>query len=219
MEKEIRIDVGRSIKAVVKKWYLVLVAGLIGAIVMFGMSFFTQKQYYAQSTIYSAAYGSYSETAQGVQAVQLYAEIINSNKIAERAASILGDNSIRADEIRAMVGSNFSKDSPVLTIYANSSDPDKAVAVANAMSDAFIIEAQNITGGESIQSLDKAVYASANFTGTKKKVVMGFLAGVLLVCGFIVIRETLSDRVYYVEDAELNGAFEILGLIPDQKID
>lgn len=219
MDTVITIDIFRIIKAILKKWYFVVLVATCAALIMFAYKYDTVTKYYANATVYSSAYGSYAATAEGVKAMQLYAELVTSNKIAERAVSILGDNSLDVDKVRSMVYANAPEDSTILLIGANGTDPYKTIAVANAAAEAFIIEAQNITGGQGVQILDKADTAKVIPNPIKRNCVIAFLAGAFFVCGLIALGEIFSNRIYHVEDASLDGEIEILGIIPTQKMD
>ena len=217
MNKVIKIDIGRIFKALLMKWYLMVIAGLLlGGIFYFWRESKTQT-FTASASLYSAAYGSVSETTQVAKIMQSYASVIASNKITERAASILGDNTITGSYIRSIIGVSFSDNSPIIYISANDTSVNRAIMIANAVAEAFIIEAQNLTGSEGVRILDKATTGYELSKGTKKYTALGFLGGVLFVAVMIALFEIFSDRVYRVEDAELDGKLEIIGVIPDQK--
>jgi len=218
MEKEIKIDIIRCVRAVLGKWYIVGGIAVACAAVVFGLRYDTVQRYNAYTTIYSASYGSYSATTESMKAVQLYAEIVSSKKIAERAVNIMGNNNITPEEVQGMIYVNDSEDSPVLGVGAISTDPQLAVEVANAVAEAFVIEASNITAGEGIQILDKATQAQQLSNGVKRTSALAFIAGFMVSAIIIALLEIFSDRVYHVEDAELNGELEILGIIPDQSM-
>ena len=217
MNKEIKIDLGRIIKALIAKWYLMAIAGFILAGMFFFLRTSITQTYSASVSLYSAAYGSVSESTQVAKVMQSYASVITSNKISERAASILGDNTITGSYIKSIIGVSFSDDSPILYISASDSNGTRAVAIANAVAEAFIIEAQNLTGSEGVRILDKATEAYEISLGVRRYTVLGFLGGAIIMAIVIVLSEILSDRVYRVEDAELDGKLEIIGIIPNQK--
>lgn len=217
MERIITVDFLRIIKAIIRKWYFVLAVATVAGILMFVYKYDPTPHYYAEATIYSSAYGSYAQTTEGVKAVQLYADIIYSNKIAERTVSILGDNSLDVETVRGMIYASIPEDSSIMTVGAAGTDPNKVIAVVNAASEAFVIEARNITGSESIQILDKSVKANQVGNSVKKSCAIAFILGAFLVCGIIALMEIFSDRIYHVEDASLNGELEIIGVIPTQK--
>lgn len=217
-EKTIRIDFDRCFKAVLKKWYLILAAGLVCGMVMYALKYDTPQYYSATASVYSSASGSYTETAQGVYAMQLYSEIIDSYKLAERAASIVNDSRVSASMVRTMASSSYKEDSPVIYISARSTDPSLVVPVANALAQSLVIEAQSMTGSQAIQILDQATMIGLIGRGVKRNVAIAAAAGVLLAAGIIALIEILSDRVYRVEDAELDGKLEVIGIIPNQRI-
>lgn len=217
-EKTIRIDFDRCFKAMLKKWYLILAAGLVCGMVMYALKYDAPQYYSATASVYSSASGSYTETAQGVYAMQLYSEIIDSYKLAERAASIVNDSRVSASMVRTMASASYKEDSPVIYISARSTDPSLVVPVANALAQSLVIEAQSMTGSQAIQILDQATMIGLIGRGVKRNVAIAAAAGVLLAAGIIALIEILSDRVYRVEDAELDGKLEVIGIIPNQRI-
>ena len=217
MNKVIKIDLGRIFKELIRKWYLMVIAGLIMGVFFYYYRESKVQRYSASVSLYSAAYGSVSETTQVTKVMQSYASVITSNKIAERAASILGDNTINGSYIRSITGVSYSEDSPILYISANDTNGARAVMIVNAVAESFIIEAQNLTGSEGVRILDKATAAYEISNNSRRYTVLGALGGVLAVALLIGIIEIFSDRVYRVEDAELEGKLEIIGVIPDQK--
>ena len=217
-EKTIKVDFGRCIKAVIKKWYLIMAVGLVSGMVMYAFIYDTPQYYSATASVYSAASGSYAETTQGLSAMRMYSELISSTKLAERAASIVNNNRVTTSMVKGMASSSYSDDSPVINITAKSTDPSLVIPVANALAQSLVIEAQSITGSQATQILDQANRVSVIGRGIKTNVGIAALAGMFIVAFIIVVIESLSDRVYRVEDAELDGKLEIIGIIPDQKI-
>lgn len=217
-EKTIKIDIGRCIIAVIRHWYLIGAVGVAAALVMFAMKYDTPQYYTATASVYAAGSGSYQEAAQGIAAMQTYAEIVNSNKIAERAASIMGDGRLTAPQIRSMMSASYDEKSPVIYITARSTDSAVVIASANAVAQSLVIEAQTITGTQAVQMLDEASNISEQGRGVNRSVAIAFAGGVLVTMALIVLVEMLTDRVYRVEDAELDGQLEVIGIIPDESI-
>ena len=217
MNKVIKIDLGRIFKAILSNWYIMAIVGLIIGGIMFNWRSTKKQQYYAAVSLYSAAYGSVSESTQVAKVMQSYASIITSKKIAERAASILGDNTINGSYIRSVTGVRYSEDSPILYISATDTNPERAISIANAVAEAFIIEVQSLTGSEGVKILDQATNAAALSLGILKYTVLGMVGGVIAVALLITVFVILSDRVYRVDDAELGGKLEVLGIILNKK--
>jgi len=217
-EKTLKIDIGRCIKAMLKRWYLIIAVGLVCGMVMYALKYDTPQYYSATASVYSSASGSYTETAQVIYAMQLYSEIIDSYKLAERAASIVNDSKVSASTVRAMTTASYKEDSPVIFITAQSADPTIVVPVANALAQSLVIEVQSMTGSQAIQVLDQAMIISTTGRGVATKVIIAFIAGAVLTAAVLAFIEIISDRVYRIEDAELDGKLEVIGIIPDQRI-
>ncbi|MDD3139162.1 MAG: Wzz/FepE/Etk N-terminal domain-containing protein [Lachnospiraceae bacterium] len=215
MEREIKIDVVRCIKALFSRWYLILICMVACVGVTYIATADMANSYTAQATVYSAAYGSYKQSLEGVDLMQTYSEIINSRKVADRAAVLLGQHDMTGEAIAGMIAVSYTNTSAVMYINAYSVNPDEAVDIANAVAESFVIEAQSITGDKNIQILDEAQFAQMDGMSRQKKysIIVGLIAFLIPVC-VILLREILSDRVYHIEDAELNGELDIIGIIP-----
>lgn len=216
MEKEITIDLGRIFKSIFRKWWIVVMCATLS----FGALYIVMPQpvstYTATTSIYGAVYGSYVETMQSSNLLYSYGDVGRSKKVADRAASIINRADITGADIQAMTRIISSKESPIIYIKATSLDAETAKLVANAVVDSFIVEIQSSIGNNSVQVLDRAEKVAVN-TGRGKIVfgAIGFLAGFFISIIVIAIKEIVSDKIYYVSDAELNGELDILGVIPE----
>lgn len=217
MEREITIDLGRCFKAILRKWWIITIWAFTGFGVLFAVMPSPTTVYYATTTVYGASY-SYTESLQTVNLLSRYLDVANSKKVADRAASIIGNEALTGDMILGMTVASMPEDSAVMRIRAVSADPAKAIIIANAMADSFVIEAEANFGTNNVQVLDRAERVSSQ-TGRSKLTygIIGFLAGLVISVVVIMLREIFSDRLYYVSDAGLNGELEILGVIPETR--
>lgn len=218
MEKTITIDIGRIFKAIFRKWWLIIIVAIIFFAGAFVYTDSRQDVYRSTTSVFSVSYGSYSESMEANKILQSYGEIANSRKVAERAAFLLNDSRITAGDILSSSRILISEDSAIIRISAYSTDPFLAVEIANAVAQAFTIEAKGTFGIDTLKVLDEAQSASLYQGKDQMKYsVIAFLAGLFIPMVVIAIRVIVSDDVYYVSDAELDGKLEILGIIPEQK--
>ncbi len=216
MEKEIRIDFVRCIKETFRRWYIIIGVAMVCFLAAYIATDHSENLFSANATVYSANYGSYQQSVEGLNAMKLYSEIINSRKVADRAAMFLGNNVV-GEDLLSMVSSSYTQESAVLYIKAVSANPEFAVKVANAFADSFIIEAQNITGGDNVKLLDPAQYAVQNGMSKRKKYcLIATAVGLFIPTAIIVLAQIFSDKVYHIEDAELDGQLEVIGIIPTE---
>lgn len=217
-EKTIKIDIGRCFSAMLRKFYIIIGLGVICAAVMYFYMKDKPTLYTATASVYSAASGSYTESAQGINALQLYSNVIVSRKLAVRASSLMSGINISPEQILGMVSTSSKQESPIIYITAKSTNPNLVIPTANALAQSFVIEAQSTIGTQAIQVLDEATFIGLVNPKVKRNVALAFLVGAFIPALVIALMEILSDRVYRVEDAALNGELEIIGIIPDQKI-
>ena len=215
MQKEIKIDILRCLSAVICNWYWVILCGIVCTGFTLAFTINRPNTYFAKTTMYSAVYGSYTQTIQSNTVMQTYLEIVNSQKVAERAAILIGENRITGDEIANMVSVFSDSNSALLYIYAKSINSDLAVEVANAIAESFAIEAQSITGDNTVQILDKADKAYIDGMPDYLKygaisLIISIFLPILVIC----MKEIISDNVYHVEDASIDGQLDIIGIIP-----
>ena len=216
---EIKIDLRRYLLAIKKNiWIVIIVAIASLAIgVLFNYNVKPDK-YRAYSNVYSVSFGSYTDSVEGVYVLQTYSDIINSKKVADRAAMIIGDDNLDGEKIKSMITYSYSEKSPVYYIYATTIDPQLSITIANAVAKEFVIEMNNIMGENNAQILDEAYDYEQVFDGKKdqiKNVLIVTLVGIFLCIMIIVMKSFFSSRVESVNDVTLNGEIEILGVIPN----
>lgn len=219
MNTEIRIDIKRCIVGVIKKWWLILGVTILSVCAVSLLTLDVEPDIYsAEATVYSVSYeGKYEAAIESANVMKTYLDVINSNKVADRAAVILDDANITGTVIRNMVTIKSSETSTVIGIIATSTDEVLVQNVANAVAEAFVNEIQNITGESNVQILDKAdigsIYSSGKAAQTTKRIlggIIGFIIIFAVVCG----KEIFSNEIHYVRECDLDGDINILGIIP-----
>ena len=215
-----------------RMWKLKLVIVFATAIgVLLSIAYLTykgeEKVYYSSATIYSAVYGSYTETISGVTIMNTYASVLNSTRVCERAASELAEYGISSAELMAMVSegkitlSGASTESKKygyrLLLRTTLNSPEHVVVITNAMATAYISEINELLGDDILQVFDEArmSYSSA---ASSKLITIAIFAGVAFVlsAGIIFVKEFFSSKVYLVSQCEKDKDL-ILGLLPYTK--
>lgn len=216
---EVKLDFRKYFMEITKKWWIIVLVGCISMLMGIGLNFNVKPDRYSGcATVYSASVGSYTDSLEGIKALRDYSDIITSYKVSNRAALILGDDSLNGEDINSMISYALSENSTVYYIYASSVDNYEAVRVANAVAEAFVIEIRNITGDENVQILDEAVESSLTFSGRSnqiKNIILITLIGVFLCVITIVAISFFSTKIVTVKECSDNGELKILGVIPD----
>lgn len=228
----IEIDFVRCAKALFHnlKWIIcsTLIFSVIGVLVaVFYLD--TENVYDAKSSVYSIAYGSYAESAEGINAIKTYSEIVKSLRVAERAALLLGDDSldkftiydmIEVEEPEVDANGYVVDESSIINIHAYSTNEEDAIRVANAVASAYVMEVTSITMSDSVQVLDEAYNCEVSYHALKQQAIYIALfaaIGIVLSCGVILLHEIFSSKIVSLKQGSLYGELEIIGVIPMQE--
>jgi len=223
MNEEIQLEDFKICIAILWKKKLLIICVTILALLV-GLLFTINEQtvntYVAKTSIYSVGYGSVQETSSLSNALLSYAEIITSNKVCERAASLLvGKIALNATDIQRMIGVNAINNS-VIEIRAISTDPETSIYVTNAVAEAFVREVTSITENDTIQILDAADSCTLNVNGAKDLITKRFffaMIGFAGISAYIIYTELKSNKIRSVVQCIDKDENEILGIVPCMK--
>ncbi len=183
--------------------------------------------YRSSATIFSMVYGSYEDSADGVQVMNTYAPLLGSSNVCERAAVSLQEEGITGAMLKNMVAggqiylSGVGKDSKSygyrLTLVTVSNTPEYVEEISNAMSKAFADEINDLLGSKTLQVVDTADGVSATKSMSAGLCMMLFGAvAFILTCMVIFLKEFFSAKVYSVAQCESQKEL-VLGMIPYHK--
>ena len=210
------------------KWVIVF-ATAIG--VLLSIAFVKYRgnkfSYYSNAAIYSAVYGSYSETVGGVSIMNTYASVLGTSRVCERAAAEIKDSKITAKYLMNLVesgsvvllgaSSESKKYGYSLVLQTVLSSPENVVAITNAMADAYATEINELLGADTLQVFEKAVTTYiAKSTSNYLFVALFAAAGFFLSAAIIFFKEFFSSKVYIVSQCERDKNM-ILGMLPYSK--
>ena len=218
-----------SIREVWKKKLLVLlitIAGFLIALIYVSI-LGNSIRYYSSATLFSAVYGSYSDTTEGVAVMNRYSDLIGSSRVCSRAAQTLANHNISTEELQKMVsgglirvsGANTSSSSYgyKLTISVYSDSVELVLPITNAMASAFAAELNDLIGSSTIQVMDEATKYAAFHTVNVPLYLLVFAGAAFVVsCGVIFCLAFFSPWVRSVAQCEQDNDL-ILGLLPYTK--
>lgn len=223
------MDTKRLLNAFMRKAWLVMILGLVGAGIGGYMALVgAVPMYQTSSSLFVMNRDKLIQTGQpldnsdlmlGRQLAQDYSAIFRSHRVSEAVAKALHRPDISADVIRAVVSIEAQKDSPVLVVNAVWNDPETAALIANTTSTVFRDKVNELTGSSSVEILDEARTPRTPLPTKKtQQIAIGLLFGLFL--GFcLVYLHALTDKtVRTVEDVENLLGMNIIGIIPEHSI-
>ena len=205
-------------KNLMKCFALAFVFFIVGIVTTINNS--VDNLYYASTSLYSPISTDYNESVTLTQAVTNYSSLIKSQKVAERAISIMGSTELTYRQVQNMTSYYVSSTGTDITITVVSANPDEAVSVVNAVANAYIEEMRTMTGMDAVQVLTSAMNANLSENGLvslwKKRIVF-FAAGFVVMAFLIFVLELFSDKIRSAEQCFINDDDVIIGILPEVK--
>lgn len=215
---DIEIDLIDLAKTLLKKWWLISGAAIIGMVAAILITVFTiTPMYQSQAMLYvltnTTSVTSVADLQIGSAITGDFAVIATSKPVIDKAIdSIDRDEGItftRA-EIKGMLTVTNLEDTRILVIEAVSADAEYARMVANAVADATAERMAEITKKDPPTVVERAETSKAPISPSlPKNAVLGFLIGAFLVCAVLVVRYMLNDNIKTEEDV-----MKYLGEVP-----
>lgn len=229
-ENEVEIDVGRCFRTLGRKWNFLIIMAVLFGIVGFILTLDKkQDMYTATSSVYAMSGDSYNDSKLGVSAMNEYSDIVTSMKVCERAALLMGNADVNGETVmkatRVSTGEKTSsaasnQTSTILKITCEYSDPVVAMEMAQAVSDAFTIEMENILGSDAVKPLDKPYNYKVSFDATQNQWtirIMMFALGAVVAAVIVVLGEIFNSNACTIRECTLHDELPIIGVIPNYK--
>ncbi|GGE23023.1 Wzz/FepE/Etk N-terminal domain-containing protein [Streptococcus himalayensis] len=218
----VEIDVLSLIKTLWKRKFLIVVTAFVVAILALGYSMFVAKPKYDSTTriyVVNRQQEGNTLTNQDLQAgaylVKDYKEIILSQDVLSRVAEELklqeGTEGL-ASKIKVVV----PVDTRIVSITVTDDSPEEAAHIANTLRQAAAEKIIDTTKVSDVTTLEEASVPTApSSPNVKRNVVLGFLAGGVVMSLVVLVVEILDDRVKRPEDIEEVMGLSLLGVVPD----
>ncbi len=205
-----------------RKKYMIIIAGIVGAIVGAIMSIGVKTdEYQAVTTVYGSSYNSIIESDAVRGAVLDYASIVRSSSVIRRALNSINKLDISLEDALDMFTVEYdSENSPIVTITVTGYDEQFVEDFANALASSFIVELKNITGLGEAAVLDEAeaeVFSSEIKQIAKYIIIFAFAFGALTGLS-VFLYEYFQKKIRTVTQMEEMAGIKIIGVIPmDEK--
>lgn len=216
---EMEIDLLQLFYALKKKIWFILAAMIIGGGLAGAYSkFLITPQYSSTSMMYilskETTLTSLADLQIGSQLTEDYKVIVNSRPVlGEVIDSLALDMSY--EQLLAKVSIGNPTDTRILTVTVTDPDPYRAKAIVDCVAETasdYIGEIMEMIPPKIIENGTVATRKTSPSNG--KNAVLGALAGMVLVCGVVVIQVIMNDTVRTEEDVERYLGLSVLASVP-----
>lgn len=203
---------------------LFIIGLLAGALVMFGYSMLQPKVYASTSTGYVTVGDSngigdvISGNSAAVDKAGSYIQIVKSRKVAEEILAENPDLNMSAGEISNNLTAALEGTSALIKVTATGNSPEAAQVLANSSLDATAKVVNEIEGSTTVRVVpleDATTNKTPVSPNTKKNVLIGAAAGIILVFAVIFIRRSLDVKLRTRKDATEASGVGVLGTLPE----
>jgi capsular polysaccharide biosynthesis protein len=201
-------------------WIIISVTLLVTILSAIATLTILENIYQVNTTLYvgtkvSAQTGdiAYQDLLMGGQLVKDYIEFAKSRLISD---IIVSELNLKNRAETGLISITQRSDTRIIEITVQSSDPARAVIVANKFAEVFKRKAIELIDAVNIQVIDTAVMPSAPIKPNKKlNVAISFVLGFMLSIGIIFFIEYLDNTIKTPEDIQKHLGLIVIGTIPD----
>lgn len=223
-EEYIEIDLLRLLRALWRHGVAIVLAALLCAGAGLAVAcWVVPAKYQAGALLYvnnsSISVGSTSISLSDLSAsqtlVDTYIAILNTrltlNDVIERAGV-----DYTFEELKEMIEAEAVNGTEIFEVTVTSGDPNEAERIANTIVQVLPGKIAQIMDGSSVRTVDFAVAPEKRHSPSFRMYTLaGALAGLLLSCGIVVLRELLDDQIHGEDDLLQSYALPVLAAIPD----
>lgn len=214
----------------VSKLPIIVIAALLTTLVGIAYGLWIQKPMYnSYTTIVLTRTDNNSTTTDGTgitqsdillnqNLVSTYREIIKSKRILNQVINNL-DLNISTDELEKNISVTSEKDTEVIKISVNSSNPTDAKDIANEIERVFSNEIISIYNIKNITIIDYAEEDTTPYNiNVPKQIILAFLIGFILACAVIFVTFYFDTTIKSSEEIENKLGLPVLGVVPLKSI-
>lgn len=213
-DREDVIDLMELFHVLLRRWYVILICGLLGAAAAFGYTKIRiVPQYEASSMIYILE-ASDINLSLSKQLTVDFATLAKSRPVVEKVIDELELNATYEQLVSTITIANPS-DTSILKISVRNPDPELACEISNAMSDATAERVASVMMTDKPSKVEDAVVPKYPVSpNMKKNVMMGGMFGIVVMAGILVVMYLMDDRIKSEEDIERYLGLTTLASIP-----
>ncbi len=219
----IDIDLQGLLLAYLRKWWIILICLVLGALIAFGITYqFVTPLYQARISIYvnnnksseDKEYLSSADLSASQRLVNTYVSIAKSERVLEKISENLnGEYTVKWLD-RAISASQLN-DTEIFCIYVLHEDPAEAARIANTAAEVAPMEIAQIIEGTSAQVVDTAKVPTSRYSPSYERMaLLGGAFGVLFAVVFLTIHYLSDTRIKDENDLTSLYPLPVLGRIP-----
>lgn len=219
-DSRLEVNVGELLIALLNKWWIILLSGIVVAFIFFaGTKFFVTPKYQSVTKIFvlsqqNVNYLTSTDIQLSSYLTKDYTELIKSRTVAEEVIEKLGLN-MSPESLMGQVTAQTKADTRIVTIIVQNEDPKLAQKLANAVREVSATQIVKVMGVQAVNVVDEAnLPVAPSSPNVRKNVMSGGAWGCLVAIAIVLLRYLLDDTIKSDEDVERYLNLNVLASIP-----
>lgn len=216
----------KIIKALIKKWWLILIVTLFCSGVTLYMVNNSMPIYQSTATLYIMASGNNQNhvitndsIAVSQQLLKDFSELIKSEEFTSAVIQKVEIDGVTKEELRDNVSIDIQKGSSVFEVSYKDENPEQAKVIDNAFTEVVSEKIDKVSSQVSLTIVNEANLPTNPIETNKyKNVILYFLLSFVLICGIIILLAYIDNTAQTVEDVEKELGYSVIGIIPKMDI-
>lgn len=218
--EEMEIDLGELIMALLYKWWIIGLAGLLTAVIALCYAKFAiEPTFESTTTVYVISRQNEDKTTSsdmtlGTQIMKDTVALVKSRSVAEEVIKNLNLD-VKLKNFGKMIETAAGSDTRFLSITVTHTEPATAQKIADEIREVVAKRAVEVMKVEAMNVVDYANLPTEKAApSVAKYTVLGGALGVFLAAGIIAVLFLLNDRIKTPDDVEKYLKLSTLGSIP-----
>lgn len=221
-DDEIEIDLMELFYALKKRILIILAAMVLGAVIAGAYTkLLVTPMYSATSTMLvltkETTLASLADLQLGSQLTQDYSILLTSRTVMQDVVDNLGLD-MSYQQLKSSITINYPENTRIMEITVTNADPELAKEIVDEVADVgsqFIADQMEAVPPKIIEQGE--VPAGADSPNTRRNVMLGALAGLVLSAGVVILMTIMDDTIKSEDDIERYLGISTLASIPDRK--
>lgn len=219
-ETEVRLDTGKLLHLLLKNLWLIGLAAVTAAAVMFAVTTKVIPAKY-ETTLSMCVYNDSDAQVQNESDLHFSQELMNTYVVAFDSRSVLDqiarelDYRVTVDELQEAVTATAIPQSITLSITVQHTQPQTVKDIADAVAKVMPEQLIQITRSGQVEVIDQPIVPEDPvFPNIWLLTALGFLAGLLGMSMVLICVHVLDDKIYTKDDLEEYSDIPVVGVIP-----
>lgn len=223
------VDIEQILRIVLAKAWIVGIASVLCAAITFTITFLCITPKYESSAKFyvNNSSSSVGSTSTGLSSgditaarnlVDSYIVILQTQETLKDVSDYAGVN-LKRSELEKMITAEAVDNTEIFEVTVTSEDPQEAAVIADAIAYILPIRISSIIEGTSARVVEEAILPSKPSSPSYvKNTVLGFLVGMIVSVGAIILWAAFDTTIRTEEDITRNCKYPLLTTVPDMTV-